>query len=314
MPDISIIIPFYNSENKIENCIENILKQKYKDIEIILINDNSTDNCENIIMKYIKNPKIKYYINNKQTIGVGSARNYGIEKANGKYIMFVDIDDLINENLLENLKPYIEKEMDIIKYDLEIIDNNKKIKYKTEKFDVLSGEQGFNKLCFKDKFLDSPCVYLIKKELLKKTGLRFTENTYHEDFCLIPILIIIAKTIVSTGVTGYYYIQTNNSIMRNNDYEKKLQKINDKILHYKKMEQYLKKFKISKETEENLKLYYTNSIILSLKDLKKKDRKKFMKKIKYMGILKNIKSCNIKQILKKVILNFNIDLYFVLRR
>ncbi len=314
MPKISIIVPFYNNLEKIEKVIKNLLKQKYKDIEIILINDNSTDDCESIIIKYIKNPKIRYYINNKKTIGVGSARNLGIEKANGKYIMFVDVDDLIDENLLKKMKKYIEDEIDIIKYDLEMIKNNQKIQFKSAEFDVLKGEEGFNRLCYKDKFLDSPCVYLIKKEMFIKTGLKFTENTYHEDFGLIPLLIITAQTMVSTDYIGYYYIQTENSIMRNNDYEKKMQKVNDKFTHYKDMEQYIRKIDISKSTAENLKLYYTNSIILSLKDLKKNDRKKFKQKIKYMGILKNIKPDSFKHFFKKIILNIDIDLYLFVRR
>ena len=119
---------------------------------------------------------------------------------------------------------------------------------------------------------------------------------------------------VSTDYIGYYYIQTENSIMRNNDYEKKMQKVNDKFTHYKDMEQYIRKIDISKSTAENLKLYYTNSIILSLKDLKKNDRKKFKQKIKYMGILKNIKPDSFKHFFKKIILNIDIDLYLFVRR
>ena len=76
MPKISIIVPFYNNLEKIEKVIKNLLKQKYKDIEIILINDNSTDDCESIIIKYIKNPKIRYYINNKKTNNKIASRNF----------------------------------------------------------------------------------------------------------------------------------------------------------------------------------------------------------------------------------------------
>jgi glycosyltransferase involved in cell wall biosynthesis len=317
MPTISIIIPFFNSERYLEKCIENIKKQKYQDYEIILIDDGSIDNSKKIIKKYIDNTKIKYYYLEKDTIGVGRARNYGIEKADGKYIMFVDVDDYIDENLLSNLNKYINQGIELIKYKMKIIDlDQKEMKYTGPCFETISGEEAFNKLCFEDRYLDSPCLYLIKSELLRRENLKFEEDMYHEDFGLIPRLITKSKSVVSTKYYGYYYVQTRESIMRNQDYKKAVKKANDKFIHYKNLIKSLNIESIEdstgKLTRKNLKIYYTNSVILSLKDLNKKDRQELERKIKECKMIENLEVTNIRQFIKKCILNISIDWYLKL--
>ena len=89
---ISIIVPIYNSEKYLNKCIDSLINQTEKNIEIILVNDGSTDNSEEIIKEY-KDKRIKYYKNKNQ--GIGKTRNFGIEQATGSYIMFVDSDDYI---------------------------------------------------------------------------------------------------------------------------------------------------------------------------------------------------------------------------
>ena len=100
MPKISIIVPFNNGKQYLERCISNLSKIEY-DYEIILIDDFSKDNSEQIAKKY---NNTKYFYTNEETIGVGNARNLGIEKASGKYIMFVDVDDTIEKDLFRNLE------------------------------------------------------------------------------------------------------------------------------------------------------------------------------------------------------------------
>ena len=348
MCKISIIVPFLNSEKTLENCMKSIKIQKYKDIEILLIDDGSTDNSKNKIEQYLKYVNTKYFYIKTKTIGVGRARNIGIEKATGDYLMFVDSDDNLEENLLENLKKYIEKGIELIKYNfnnlsdinlktsnkIQVADNinseksdknqitNLKKVDKIQKANninlkktskIQTGEEIFNKICFKDKFLDSPCLYLIKKSLIKRTGLKFEENCYHEDFGFIPQLIINAKTMVLTNYNGYIYNQTRNSIIRNEDYKKTLKKIEDKIMLYDKMIENLEYMKINPKTKDNVKQYYTNSIIISLTDIKKEDRNYFINEINRRDLLKNIKTNNIKQMLKKVILSTNINFYLNLK-
>ena len=306
--EVSIIIPFNNGKKYLEKCLENINKLNYEKYEIILIDDFSEDRVEKIAKKY---KKAKYYYTNEKTIGVGNARNLGIEKASGKYILFVDVDDTIDENLLLNMQKYMDENIEMIKFKMKIVNRKKVLKINGNTFEKTDGEKAFNRLCFNDKYLDSPCIYLIKKEVFDKT--RFEKNMYHEDFGLIPQLIATSKSFVSTNFYGYNYNQTEDSIMRNNDYSKKIKKVEDKLKYYEILEKKMPLYNLKNNTKKNLLSYYTNSIIKSIKDLEKDDRKKFEKKIKNIGLLENIQYKNFRQFIKKLILISNIEIYFKLK-
>ena len=296
MPKISIIVPFNNGKQYLERCLNNLSKIEYDDYEIILIDDFSKDNSEQIAKKY---NNTKYFYTNEETIGVGNARNLGIEKASGKYIIFVDVDDTIEKDLFINLEEYMNQDIDMIKYKMKIVEN-KESYADGPTFEAKNGEEAFNKLCFKDKYLDSPCLYLIKKELFERTNLYFEKNIYHEDFGIIPLLLANAKTVVSTDTYGYNYFQSENSIMRNEDYSKQLKKVNDKFFLYEQLKKKFDGMNLEQNTKENLLEYYTNSIILTIKDLRKEDRKIYEKIIKEKGILKNLRVKNLKQMIKKI--------------
>ena len=157
-----------------------------------------------------------------------------------------------------------------------------------------------------DILLDSPCIYLIKTEILKKHEFK---RTYHEDFGLIPLLIISAKTVVSTPFYLYLYVQVQNSVTRNDDYKKTLVKMSDCLAHYDNMLKEISKMNLQKTTCENIKIYYTNAIILKLKELKKEDRKQYIKEIRKRKMYNNIKVRNLKQLIKRMLLKVNIGLY-----
>ena len=308
---VSIIIPFNNGNKYLKKCLQSLCGLNYNDFEVILVDDYSGDNSEEIAKNYSNKLNIKYYYVAKETIGVGNARNLGIQKASEKYIMFVDVDDTIEANLLKDFQQYIEKDIDIIKYKMKIIEDGKEVLTRGAIFDVTDGQDGFNRLYFNDKFLDSPCLYLIKKDLFERTKLRFEKNVYHEDFGLIPQLIVNAKSIVSTEYYGYNYFQSSDSIMRNNDYSKEIKKVNDKFTHYNNLIKNLSMYELTNQTKENLLSFYTNSIIMSLKNLKHKDRRFFEKKIKQEKLLSNIHVKNLKQMIKKILLRTNMEMYFV---
>ena len=306
MPKISIIIPFNNGKKYLKKCLDCVTSTNYDNYEIILIDDFSKDNSKEIAKKY-KNTK--YFYTTEETIGVGNARNLGIEKASGKYIMFVDVDDTIEKDLFRKLEDYMNQDIDMIKYKMKII-KDKEFYADGPIFEVTDGEDAFNKLCFKDNYLDSPCLYLIKKELPERTNLYFEKNVCHEDFGLIPLLLANAKTVVSTDVYGYNYYQSENSIMRNEDYKKQIKKVNDKLFLYEQLKKIIGGMNLEQNTIDNLLVYYTNSIILAIKCLKKEDRIFFERKIKEKGLLKNLRVKNLRQMMKKLILELNMELYF----
>ena len=131
--DISIIVPIYNAEKYLNKCIDSIINQTKKELEIILINDGSTDNSETIIKKY-DDKRIKYFKNKNQ--GIGKTRNFGIDKATGKYIMFLDSDDFLELNACEKMYEKAEKEkLDIVVCDYyRYFDNGTKEEVKLPDF------------------------------------------------------------------------------------------------------------------------------------------------------------------------------------
>ena len=136
---------------------------------------------------------------------------------------------------------------------------------------------------------------------------------YHEDFARTALIMLKAKKVASTDVYGYYYYQSETSIMRGNDEQKKLRRAFDMIDHYDYMVKEIDNYEISERTKENLKIYYTNNIILKLEELNEENKKLYKKAIKDREMLKNIKARNIKQFIKKLILNINIEWYLKLR-
>lgn len=315
MKKISVIIPVYNAEKYIARCLDSILMQADSNIELIVINDGSKDKSEQIIKTYIGKYKSSIKYIKKENSGVANARNVGLEKATGKYIIFVDADDYIDKDLFKNLEKYIEQDIDIIKYKATIeTEKEEKIgQLEGPIFETTTGEEAFSKLCFEDEMVDALWVYAYKKELFDKNKLKFLEGAEHEDFGLIPLLILKANTFVSTNIQGYHYIQSTNSITRTKEYKKIVQKAFDTLKHYDNMLNKIEKYKISNITKENIKIFYTNSILLRINDLQKDDKKRFIKEIRKRKMTKNIKPRNIKQFLKRIILEINIPLYLKLR-
>lgn len=311
MKKISIIIPVYNTEKYIERCLNSVINQKYENKEIIVINDGSTDKSEEKINKYIN--KITYI--KKENSGLSDTRNVGIEKATGEYIMFIDSDDYIEECLLDKLKPYINQEIEMIKYkSRKVTEEGKEIQIMDGPvFETTKGEEAFSKMCFTDQLMETACIYLYKTELLKKNQFRFSKGLYHEDFGLIPLIILKAETFVSTGICGYNYVQSSNSITRNEDYQKTKRKVYDLLTHYDKITEQMERYDIKQETKQDVRIFCTNAILLRLNELTKEDKKELIKEIRKRKMQKNIIVRNPKQLLKRIILEISISAYLKLR-
>ena len=311
MPKISVIIPVYNTEKYIEKCLDSIYNQKMKDIEIIIVNDGSKDNSDTIIQKWIEknkeNIQIKYL--KKENGGLSDSRNFAIPYVTGEYISFIDSDDFIDENLYSNLEKYMNEKIDLIKFKMQTVDEKGKILEKLDGpiFEKCTGEKGYEKLCTNDKFLDPACIYLYRTEFYKENNFKYKLGAYHEDFGLTSLIILKAKSFVSTNEYGYYYLQTNNSITRNSNYAK------DLINHYDDMIRTIENYEISNKSKELIKRYYTNTLILKTRELKEKDKKQYIKEIKERKLYKNIKPYNLKQLIKRIILKININLYLKMR-
>ena len=317
MPKISVIVPVYNTEKYVEKCLDSICNQKLNDLELIIVNDGSEDNSEAIIKKWIKSNenkvKIKYL--KKENGGLSDCRNYAIPYVTGKYISFIDSDDYISEDLYSNLEKYIDENIDLIKFKMQKVDENGNILEKLDGpiFEKCTGEEGYKKLCTSDKFLDPACIYLYRTEFFKQNNFEYAKGTYHEDFGLTSLIILKAKNFVSSSEDGYYYLQSNNSITRDVNYAKEIQKSKDLLRHYDNMIEKIKQYNISEKSKNLIKRYYTNTVILKANDLKDNDLQSYIRQIKIRKLYKNIKPYNLKQLIKRIILRINVKLYLKIR-
>ncbi|MDD5979974.1 MAG: glycosyltransferase [bacterium] len=220
MIKISVIVPVYNVEKYLPNCLQSLVNQNYNDYEIIIINDGSTDNSEKIIKDYkTKYPKlIKYY--KKDNGGLSSARNLGIVKSIGEYLLFVDSDDSLEINALNTLANHInKKKLDIIVFNLYSIKDN--IKEEIQTFNTNINDK------IKKYIIGNPsaCNKLIKKDLFIKNNLKFKEGIYYEDLMLMPILIKYTNKIDFINKNLYNYYIRSDSITNKINYNKKMNSI-----------------------------------------------------------------------------------------
>lgn len=216
----SIVVPVYNVEKFLDKCIESLINQTYKNIEILLVNDGSTDKSLSICKSYEKKDK-RIKVINKKNGGLSDARNVGISNAKGEYIMLVDSDDYIELDSCEKLLKYCKKGADIIAGNAYRITDGKKSKmYHLYHNECVSGER-FLLEGFKQKSIPMASWLLIyKKSFLEKNNLKFKVGIYHEDEEFTPRTLLKAKVVCSSDVYFYNYIIRDNSITTKKDKSK----------------------------------------------------------------------------------------------
>ena len=216
---ISVIVPVYNVEEYLEECLESIKQQTFTDIEVILVNDGSTDGSREICERFCQKDS-RFKVINQENQGQSVARNRGVKESVGKFIMFVDSDDVINKNLLEVLLPYMKTEVDIVECRM----TRKKEEFYLNKpskivFKGNAKEAILNCIEIKEvKFC--PVTKLYRREIVEKVP--FLEGYIYEDvFTGINYLKHMRKIVVVDYI-GYYYRVRPNSTMTKSYTEKDL--------------------------------------------------------------------------------------------
>ncbi len=230
---ISLIIPVYNVENFLDRCLKSVEAQSYQDAQVIIVNDGSTDNSLKIIEEYVsRNENFSFFT--VENGGQGAARNFGLEKATGEYVVFLDSDDYIAPDCLEKLLFAVEKENSDIAvcacFDvseegeiLSLAENN--IKNRTvslrEEPKIL-----FNRPC--------PWGKIFRRSLFD--SLQFSPGVWYEDIRLIPKLYAKAEKITYIDDPLFFYVQRSGSTMNNAKALRNLEIIDafeDLIAHFK---------------------------------------------------------------------------------
>lgn len=214
---ISVIVPIYNVENYLEKCVDSILKQTYTNLEIILVDDGSTDKCGIICDKY-KLESERIQVIHKKNGGLSDARNIGIEKANGKYIIFVDSDDFIVDNAIENLyKNIIKYGKDISIGQIETFSdekNIKKIERKVQTF-CYDNQDAMENLLYNTQYTSSTAGKLFSKKIFD--NIKFPVGKKYEDLATVYKLIHVSNGVVVTNQIVYeYFTARSGSIMNEN--------------------------------------------------------------------------------------------------
>lgn len=235
MKKVSIIIPVYNGEKYIKRCLNSIVNQTYKNIEILIINDGSTDKTVEKLEE-INDERIKIF--NRENKGVSKARNFGIDVCTGEYLLFCDADDWLETNLIESMMKLI------VKADYDLIRFNYYVN-KTEKSNYSKGMdieiESDNKLnlnniingMIKAKIPSYIWTLFIKKDFIINNKLRFDEDIYiaEDKVFLLKHLLKNPKTYIENEAYYHYYYNLD-SAMHKKDFKKKIDniiKVNKKI-------------------------------------------------------------------------------------
>lgn len=212
-PKISVIIPVYNTEKYLSKCLDSVINQTLNDIEIIVVNDGSTDSSQDIIDLYtLKDTRIVSITKNNG--GLSDARNFGIDKSKGDFLAFIDSDDYIDKYMFENMYNISQKhQSDIVLCDLV------KVNEKGEEFrDLPQSPQLADKIILNDDFTIFgemscfACNKLFKKSLFDKH--RFKKGIHFEDIELVPKLVLDSKILSKINQPYYKYFERQNSITK----------------------------------------------------------------------------------------------------
>lgn len=283
MKGITVIVPCYNVEKYIDKCVQSLINQTYKNLEIILVDDCSTDNTWKIINKYSKNYENIKCIKNEKNRGAGYSRNIALKQAKNDYISFIDSDDYIEDNYYESMM----KQLKLEKSDLIVCDI-------FVKYDSVDGTNQRSTACEgkieKYNFIHnglaaSPCNKIFKKQDLLKYP--FPEGIMNEDIATVLAIIINSKKISYNNEVYYNYVQRKSSVQNSS-------LSNSRLDIFKSLDILEKRVPINKKNIKYWEAIIYNQIIMFLiyvipKEQDKKKRKYFLKQFDLLSRKYNIR-------------------------
>ncbi|ERT68058.1 glycosyltransferase, group 2 family protein [Cetobacterium somerae ATCC BAA-474] len=291
---LSVIIPAYNVEKYIERCVNSVLNQYLKNIEIIVIDDGSKDKTSDICLKISENNKNIIY-KKVQNGGCSAARNLGVSMAKGKYIAFLDSDDWVDSDMYINMIEEAEKnQADIVICGFKKLDENKNL-LSTVKIPKRNNKNEY--IDCTTEWFASPCNKIYKRDLLEKNNIRFLLNIYTgEDMFFNFISFFYSKNIISLDEPYYNYFMNQNSV--SNNYKNRTDiyiVIRELISFYKRNGVYKENINKIRECFKYHGIMYPFDVLQKLSENKVENWKRFYIKIKEeINRLKEIETIDIK--------------------
>lgn len=283
---ISVIIPIYNTEKYLDSCIKSVVNQSYKNLDIILVNDGSTDKSKSICEKWMKNDS-RIRLINQENMGAAIAKNTGLDSIKGDLFVIVDSDDILYEKNIELLYRYMKKEnADIIEgsHTIDIDEfNNIAIEYNNNKsIETFNTENALKELIISRKFHQTPWNKIYKTDLLK--NIRFPKGRYIDDEYWTYKLFANAEKITWVNTIIYYYRQHESSIMGRNYSIRRLDAIEALYERYIFMkERFPNLVELSYKSFLNCCIYnFQKLCLLKNLDIDKKFRYDILKKFKFV--------------------------------
>lgn len=312
IPLISIIIPFYNSEQYLDKCLTSVIRQTYKNIEIILINDGSTDNSLKIANKFkCRDSRIK--ILSQKNKGQGAARNLGINQSTGEYISFVDADDYVSLDYIEYLYTLLEKtnfiaSLSICSYTEIYQKSNKHIDKGSSYRGILSGNDCLKKMCYEQEVNSCAYTKLISRKLFTEKEF-FPETKIYEDLGAIYKLFL-RSNIVACGFKSKYYYQIHSNSTLSRPFQKDnlvacdmVDELADNVKKY-----YPDLKKATRAYQVSIRLSLVNQLINNKNSPYQKILISYIKKYQFSVI--NDENFNKSKKIAIFLLNFGINIYY----
>ena len=291
MPEVSVIVPVYNVEQYLEKCLNSLVNQTLENIEIIIVNDGTKDNSEEIIKKFIeKYPKKIVYLK-KENGGLSDARNFGIPYAKGKYIAFLDSDDYVEKDIYKEMYELAKKEnSDMVECDFLWEYPNK---IREDIGQVYNG---------KKEMLEKVRVVawnkLIRRSILEKTQIQFPKGLRYEDVEFTYKLIPHLNKVSFLKKPYIHYIQRENSISNSqNERTKEIFTVLDNVIDYYKENNFYEEYK--DELEYVYARYLLCSSLLRMVKIQDKETRKNMLKITWENLNKKFPNWKNNKILKR---------------
>lgn len=262
---VSVIIPIYNAESTLSETISSVINQTYRNLELILIDDGSTDSSLKICL-YNASIDSRIIVKSQKNTGVSSARNKGLETSTGDWIYFLDSDDIIGDNFLKNVSSYFKEDIDLIQFGSkqikcgEIVSHRQSLE--NDKMKIVNDPTAF----IQTSDIGALCVWLhiIRREVISINGILFADDmTYNEDLLFMYNILVNSKKFLFLGKTYHTQLLVSNSLSRSPMNETKINNrllLVERILEIKDKNILLKNI-LEIEATNNLKGYFGSLLI-----------------------------------------------------